>query len=184
MHKHRNLRQRLPKPRSPDNFGTLDDLFALLKDNLGKADAFITSAEYQMEQAPSGNPEEDQCCRSHVEHLIEAAKFCGTGGGLHGRRDRPHEGRMSDVATELDALRIAVGETEALAAVTAEAYDRQDRDDALHDERMASLLGLISKSATGALAAFHRLHGAVADAQPAPAGEAFDYSDGTAPGAG
>jgi hypothetical protein len=28
-----------------------------------------------------------------------------------------------------------------------------------------------------------RLHGAVADAQPARSGEAFDYSDGTAPGA-
>src|SRR4051812_26141905 len=30
--------------------------------------------------------------------------------------------------------------------------------------------------------AYHRLHGAVADAAPAPAGEVFDYSDGTAPG--
>jgi hypothetical protein len=32
--------------------------------------------------------------------------------------------------------------------------------------------------------AFHRLHGAVADAAPAPAGpaEQWDYSDGTAPG--
>ncbi|HEU5275128.1 MAG TPA: hypothetical protein VFU97_15815 [Xanthobacteraceae bacterium] len=92
---------------------------------------------------------------------------------------------MSDVASGLDALRIALGETEALAAVTAEAYDRQDRDDddPLHDERMASLLGLISKSATGALAAFHRLHSAVADAQPAPAGERWDHDGrGTAPG--
>ena len=89
---------------------------------------------------------------------------------------------MSAVAAELDALRIAVAETEALAAVTVEAYDRQDWDDSLHVERMASLLGLLSRSASGALAAFHRLHGAVADAQPAPAGEAFDYSDGTAPG--
>jgi hypothetical protein len=60
---------------------------------------------------------------------------------------------MSDVAGGLDALRIALGETEALAAVTAEAYDRQDWDDAdpLHAERLASLLGLISKSASGAL---------------------------------
>jgi hypothetical protein len=92
---------------------------------------------------------------------------------------------MSDVATHLDGLRIALGETEALAAVTAEAFDRQEWDDAdpLHVERMASLLGLISRSATGALAAFHRLHSAVADAQPAPAGERWDHEGkGTAPG--
>lgn len=91
---------------------------------------------------------------------------------------------MSDVAGELDQLRIALGETEALAAVTAEAYDRQDWDDALHGERMASLLGLISKSASGALSVFHRLHAAVADAQPAPAGERWDYREGTAEGEG
>jgi hypothetical protein len=91
---------------------------------------------------------------------------------------------MTDVAAELDALRIALGETEALAAVTAESYDRQDWDDAdpLHAERLASLLGLISRSASAAMAAFHRLHGAVADAQPAPAGERWDYDNGTAPG--
>jgi hypothetical protein len=93
---------------------------------------------------------------------------------------------MSDVATHLDGLRVALGETEALAAVTAEAFDRQEWDDAdpLHVERMASLLGLISRSATGALAAFHRLHSAVADAAPAPAGERWNYSEGTAQGEG
>ena len=32
------------------------------------------------------------------------------------------------------------------------------------------------------MAAFHRVHGVVADAQPAPPGERWDYSDGTAPG--
>jgi hypothetical protein len=84
---------------------------------------------------------------------------------------------MSDVATHLDDLRIAIGETEALAAVTTDSYDRQDWGDAdpLHVERMASLLGLISKSASAAMGAFHRLHSAVADAQPAPAGERWDY---------
>jgi hypothetical protein len=89
------------------------------------------------------------------------------------------------VAGEMDQLRIAVSETEALAAVTAEAYDRQDWDgaDGLHVERLASLIGLISRSASGALAAFHRLHGAVADAAPAPAGEVWDHEGkGTAPG--
>jgi hypothetical protein len=95
------------------------------------------------------------------------------------------EGRMTDVATHLDDLRIAIGETEALSAVTAESYDHQDWNgaDSLHVERMASLLGLISKSASAAMAAFHRLHGAVADAQPAPAGERWDHDGrGTAPG--
>jgi hypothetical protein len=93
---------------------------------------------------------------------------------------------MTDVAGALDQLRIAVGETEALAAVTAESFDRQDWDDAdpLHVERMASLLGLVSRSASGALAAFHRLHGAVADAAPARAGESWDYDKGTSPGGG
>jgi hypothetical protein len=84
---------------------------------------------------------------------------------------------MSGVETHLDDLWIAVGETKALAAVTAESYDRQDWGDAdpLHVERLGSLLGLISKSASAAMAALHRLHGAVADAQPAPAGERWDY---------
>jgi hypothetical protein len=75
MRKHRNPRQRLSNPPTPDNFRTLDDLFGLLRDDLGKADAFISSAEYQMEQAPSGDEDEDQRRQSHVEHLVEAAKL-------------------------------------------------------------------------------------------------------------
>ena len=91
---------------------------------------------------------------------------------------------MTDIVAQLDALRIAVGETEALASVTAESYDRQDWSsaDPLHVERLSSLLGLISKSASMAMATFFRLHGAVADARPAPAGERWDYRDGTASG--
>jgi hypothetical protein len=75
MRRHRNPRARLSKPRSEDNFGTLDDLFGLLRDNLGKADAFITSAEYQLEQAPSDDEDEDSRRRMHVEHLVESAKY-------------------------------------------------------------------------------------------------------------
>lgn len=91
---------------------------------------------------------------------------------------------MSDVAARLDELRIAVGEVEALAAVTIESYDGQDWSgaDPLQVERLASLLGLISRSATAAATAFHRLHGAVADAQPTTMGEHWDYSEGTASG--
>jgi hypothetical protein len=91
---------------------------------------------------------------------------------------------MTGIAAHLDDLRIAVGEAESLAAVTAESYDRQDwsHADALHIERLASLLGLISTSASVAMAAFHRLHGAFADAQPAAVGERWDYDEGTAQG--
>ncbi len=93
---------------------------------------------------------------------------------------------MSGIAESLDELRIALGEVNILATVTADAYDSEDWDESDPDvaEGIASLLGLIKKSAMSAMAAFHRLHGAVADATPAPSGtgEAFDYSDGTAPG--
>jgi hypothetical protein len=53
----------------------IDGLFCLLRDNLGKAHAFIKSAEYQMEQAPSGDDEEDLRRQSDVEHLVEAGKL-------------------------------------------------------------------------------------------------------------
>jgi hypothetical protein len=86
----------------------------------------------------------------------------------------------------MDQLRIALGEVDVLAAITRVVYDEAEWDgpDPLVVERVASLLGLIEKSAADAMAAFHRLHGAVADATPAPSGtgEAFDYSEGTAPG--
>ena len=35
----------------------------------------MTSAEYQMEQAPSGDEDEELRRRSHVEHLVEAGKL-------------------------------------------------------------------------------------------------------------
>ena len=76
MRNHRHPRARLPKRPTPDNFGPdLDELHALLRDNLGKAHAFIRSAEHQMEQAPSGDEEQDQLRRSDVEHLVEAGKL-------------------------------------------------------------------------------------------------------------
>lgn len=91
---------------------------------------------------------------------------------------------MSDVVAPLDDLRIALGEVDVLATLTAGAFDAEDWVDPDPDtvEGVASLLGLIKKSAAAAKAAFHRLHGAVADAASAPAGEAWDYRDGTAPG--
>jgi hypothetical protein len=91
---------------------------------------------------------------------------------------------MTGIAEPLDDLRIALGEVDVLSILTAATYDeagRMDPDPGAIDA-VATLLGLIKKSATAALAAYHRLHGAVADAQPAPAGERRDYDKGTAPG--
>jgi hypothetical protein len=93
---------------------------------------------------------------------------------------------VSAVVAPLDDLRIALGEVDVLATLTAGAFDAEDWVDPDPDtvEGVASLLGLIKKSATAAKAAFHRLHSAVADAQPVPAaaGVQWDYSEGTAPG--
>ena len=90
------------------------------------------------------------------------------------------------VADEMDDLRIALSEVDVLSRLTEVLYDEADWTEPDPDvvEAIATLLGLIKKSAGGSLDAFHRLHAAVADATPAPAGsgEAFDYSDGTAPG--
>lgn len=92
---------------------------------------------------------------------------------------------MSAVVAPLDDLRIALGEVDVLAILTAGAFDAEDWIDPDPDtvEGVASLLGLIKKSAAAAKAAFHRLHSAVADAQPVPAtaGVQWDYSEGTAP---
>jgi hypothetical protein len=94
---------------------------------------------------------------------------------------------MSDVAACLDALRIVVAEVEALVSLAVDAFDTADwRGVDPHTiERMASVLGVIARSAGAAVDATNRLQGAVADAQPAPAGESWG-GDGTAsaPGEG
>ena len=61
-------------------------LFCTLNDHLGKADAFITNAEYQTEQAPSGDEDEDLRRRSHVEHLVEAGKLAVRAAGHTSRQ--------------------------------------------------------------------------------------------------
>lgn len=83
-------------------------------------------------------------------------------------------------AHHLDALRIAVGEVDALAAVTEWWYGQDDEQD--HAERVAYLLGVVARSARSALAAVDRFEVMVADAHPAPAGERWDYDKGTASG--
>jgi hypothetical protein len=89
-----------------------------------------------------------------------------------------------DLPARLDALRIAVGEVDVLAGVTTDVYDGADwsGSDPEVVDRVACLLGLISRSATSAVAAFHRLHTAVADAQPVPAGERWADEGASTPG--
>ena len=89
-----------------------------------------------------------------------------------------------DLPARLDALRIAVGEVDVLATVTTDVYDGADwsGSDPEVVDRVACLLGLISRSATSAVTAFHRLHTAVADAQPAPADERWTDERASTPG--
>jgi hypothetical protein len=86
MAKHRSPQARLSKQPLTDNFNPdLDNLIYLLRDNLGKADAFITAAERMIEDPWSSgadNPaDEDETGdsglrrRNHAEHLIESAKL-------------------------------------------------------------------------------------------------------------
>lgn len=91
---------------------------------------------------------------------------------------------MTDVAGHLDELRIAVGETEALAALAVESFDRADWEgaDQLLVERTAYVLGVIARSAATAASRVDHFRTVVADAQPAPPSERWDYSEGRASG--
>jgi hypothetical protein len=91
---------------------------------------------------------------------------------------------MTDIAAPLNGLRIAVAEVEALTALAVHAFDDADWHGADQQivERMGSVLGVIARSAASTITAFNRLHSAIADAQPATAGERWDYNDGTASG--
>jgi hypothetical protein len=78
-----------------------------------------------------------------------------------------------DLAAQLYALRVAIGEVDALVAVTVAAYDDADwhATDRLQVVRMAYLLGVIAKAATNAVSAVDQFHAAAADQQPAMAGD-------------
>ena len=82
----------------------------------------------------------------------------------------PGEAAVSTgVADQLGALRIAAGEADALAAVTAALFDDGDwtDPDPVLVDRIASLLGLLAKAATAVIAAVEKMHGSIADAMPA-----------------
>jgi hypothetical protein len=85
MNKHRNPQARLSKQPSPDNFKPFKpglfvdapiDTVYVIRDSLGKADAFISAAEVLIER-PHADGETDAPGRrqNHVEHLIESAKL-------------------------------------------------------------------------------------------------------------
>ena len=65
-------RPQLAAPAEPCT--DVECLFCALHDHLGKADAFITTAEDQMERPRSDDQADDLRRRSHIEHLVEAAK--------------------------------------------------------------------------------------------------------------
>jgi len=102
MRSHRNPRQRLPKPPSPDNRRPLppgptfdyDGTLDVLRDNLGRADAMVTQADELIVQLWSGADSLSLTRRkNHVSYLLEAtrlavraAMFAGDELDLHRRR--------------------------------------------------------------------------------------------------
>ena len=78
MRKHRNPRARLSNRPPPDNF---DDLLHLLRDNVARADTFLTALEDLVERFPCGGSEDKNDDdarghhRNHVAHLLDAAKM-------------------------------------------------------------------------------------------------------------
>ncbi len=96
MHRHRNPRPKISKRPSPDNRRTalpapelapepdgLDCLLYSLRDNLRRADAFVSTAERQIEENWHDNDDEDDLeeefntvlrHRMRIEYLVEAGK--------------------------------------------------------------------------------------------------------------
>jgi len=80
---------------------------------------------------------------------------------------------MTEPETPLDALRIAVGRTKALADVAVSEYDNASWGNADPDqvERMAYQLEAVANAATNAVGAVDRFEIAIANQQPVPRGE-------------
>lgn len=83
---------------------------------------------------------------------------------------------MSTLGEQLDELGNAVGEVEALAALAVQSYDHGDwsGSDPVQVERMAFVVGAVSKAATTAVTVFNRVHTAIVDARPAEPGAGGD----------
>ena len=78
-----------------------------------------------------------------------------------------------ECAHQLDTLRLAVGEVDALAAVT-EWWYGQEHDEQDRVERVIYLLGVIARAARAAVTAVDRFHVAVADHEPASGGHDWE----------
>jgi hypothetical protein len=91
MRKHRNPRQRLSKRATPDNRPRLelpepepppddglDGLLYILRDNLRRADAMVSTAERQIEESWHDEEEDEDGGilrhRMRIEYLVEAGK--------------------------------------------------------------------------------------------------------------
>jgi hypothetical protein len=80
---------------------------------------------------------------------------------------------MTEPATPLDALRIAVGRTKALADVAVSEFDSANWGNADPEqvERVAYMLEAVANAATNAVGAVDRFEIAVANQQPVPRDE-------------
>jgi hypothetical protein len=83
---------------------------------------------------------------------------------------------MSNLAAELDALRIAAGRTEAFASIAVQLYDdgAGSGSDPAQSERIAYLLGAVAEAAAGVVAVVDRFRVLVADQQPAEGGDYWE----------
>jgi hypothetical protein len=89
MKRHRNPRVRLPKRPTPDNRRAaspsppafdLDGTLAVLRDDLGRADTMLVTADELIVQVWSGEGDPDDSLtltrgRNHVSYLMEAARL-------------------------------------------------------------------------------------------------------------
>lgn len=83
---------------------------------------------------------------------------------------------MSNLAAELDALRIAAGRAEAFASIAVQLYDdgAGSGSDQVQSERVAYLLGAVAEAAAGVVAVVDRFSVLVADQQPAEGGDNWE----------
>lgn len=125
--------------------------------------------------------------------IVEVVFKDGKGGDRTDRRRAGQERRMSehtrtgnvtaspsaeptaapDLSAQLDAVRIAVGKVDALAAVTLLAYDDTSwcLSESLHAERIAYLIGAVADAAAAAVMTVSHVQAAVSDEAPATHGE-------------
>lgn len=93
---------------------------------------------------------------------------------------------MSDVAVEMDQLRIAVGEVEALAAVLLQFFDHSDWSgvSSLLIDRMGYVLTVLGQSASFAVGRMERFQTVFVDTRPVSTPVERWTDEGTSPGEG